>query len=283
VNRLLLTFLKWSAHRTQTLNGEIILFDGDHLRINLGLFRYFNRDVECIRTFFARRFRYESSLYPKFRKVLSDGAEGDDFRLDVMVEASGFGKREMKVLEEVSHSFSLYSCDRSPFQYMEAVNEKEDGTEQSEEEDSSEGGDQEESGDDGDSINADIEGNIEVKKMEKNAQERTASQVVVTGSPANPPLADEVDLTVESLNLLEAPNRSLSRSPPQSRATSPVRQAAAGRDHIKSVVASDLTKVRTQQRRKYHSKRASRTAGRAQGSKAKQDKKVKLDSNSVWE
>lgn len=225
---------------------------------------YFNRDVECIRTFFARRFRYESALYPRFRKVLSDGAEGDDFRLDVMVEASGFGKREMKVLEE----------------YMEAVNDKE---EEEEEEESSEGGNDEESSDDGDSINADIEGEIEVKKTKKNAQEKTASQVLVTGSPADPPLADEVDLTVESLNLLEAPNRSFSRSPPQSRASSPVRQAAAGRDHIKSIVASDLTKVRTQQRRKYHSKRASRTAGRAQGSKAKQDKKVKLDSNSVWE
>ncbi|EDR15017.1 uncharacterized protein LACBIDRAFT_227800, partial [Laccaria bicolor S238N-H82] len=84
--------------------GEPIIIDFPQmvstLHINLGLFRYFNRDVECIRTFFARRFRYESALYPRFRKVLSDGAEGDDFRLDVMVEASGFGKREMKVLEE---------------------------------------------------------------------------------------------------------------------------------------------------------------------------------------
>lgn len=165
---------------------------------------------------------------------------------------------------------------------MEAVNDKEEGKGRSEEEESSEGGN-EDSSDEGDSINADVEGEIEVKKAEKNAQEKTASQVVVTRSPVNPPLADEVDLTVESLNLLEAPNRSLSRSPPQSRATSPVRQAASGRDYIKSIVASDLTKVRTQQRRKYHSKRASRTAGRAQGSKAKQDKKVKLDSNSFWE
>lgn len=188
----------------------------------------------------------------------------------------------MKVLEEVSHSFSLCSYDISSFQYMEAVNDKEK-EEEEEEEESSEGGNDEESSDDGGSINADIEGKIEVKKVEKNAQEKTASQVVITRSPVNPPLADEADLTVESLNLLEAPNRSLSRSPPQSRATSPVRQAAAGRDDIKSIVASDLTKVRTQQRRKYHSKRASRTAGRAQGSKAKQDKKVKLDSNSVWE
>lgn len=63
--------------------------------------RYFNRDVECIRTFFKRRFRYESSLYPRFRKTLEDSDQGSGFKLDVMVEASGFGKKEMKVLEEV--------------------------------------------------------------------------------------------------------------------------------------------------------------------------------------
>lgn len=28
--------------------------------------RYFDRDVTCIREFFARRFNYESELYPKF-------------------------------------------------------------------------------------------------------------------------------------------------------------------------------------------------------------------------
>lgn len=63
--------------------------------------RYFNRDVECIRTFFKRRFRYESSLYPRFRKTLEDLDQGPGFKLDVMVEASGFGKKDMKVLEEV--------------------------------------------------------------------------------------------------------------------------------------------------------------------------------------
>ena len=31
--------------------------------------RYFNRDVQCIRDFFLRRFSYESELYPKFADV----------------------------------------------------------------------------------------------------------------------------------------------------------------------------------------------------------------------
>ncbi|PPQ71342.1 hypothetical protein CVT24_012083 [Panaeolus cyanescens] len=63
---------------------------------------YFNRDVECIRTFFRRRFRYESTLYPRFKKTMEESSEGPGFQLDVMVEASGFGRKEMKVLEEVS-------------------------------------------------------------------------------------------------------------------------------------------------------------------------------------
>jgi RIO kinase 2 len=64
--------------------------------------RYFNRDVECIRTFFKRRFQYESSLYPRFRKVMTeDYPEGEDFKLDIVVAASGFGRKDMKVLEQV--------------------------------------------------------------------------------------------------------------------------------------------------------------------------------------
>lgn len=66
-------------------------------------FRYFNRDVECIRRFFRRRFNYESAVYPRFSKAVA--AEGEDegpgFRLDVVVAASGFGGKETKILEEV--------------------------------------------------------------------------------------------------------------------------------------------------------------------------------------
>lgn len=68
------------------------------------LSRYFNRDVECIRTFFKRRFQYESALYPKFRKTLAEehSSEGENFRLDVVVAASGFGHKDMKTLDEVT-------------------------------------------------------------------------------------------------------------------------------------------------------------------------------------
>ncbi|KAJ2460359.1 Serine/threonine-protein kinase rio2 [Coemansia sp. RSA 2424] len=60
---------------------------------------YFNRDVDCIRTFFKRRYGYESVLYPKFAL---DGNK--EFDLDVQVAASGFTKKEQTQLESFMES-----------------------------------------------------------------------------------------------------------------------------------------------------------------------------------
>jgi RIO kinase 2 len=51
---------------------------------------------------------------------------------------------------------------------------------------------------------------------------------------------------------------------------------------IKDTVASDLAKHRARNKRKHHSKRSVRQAGRPQGSKAKLDTTVKLDNSGVW-
>ncbi|KAF5281093.1 hypothetical protein FQA39_LY17899 [Lamprigera yunnana] len=51
---------------------------------------YFNRDVNCIREFFKRRFNYESELYPKFSDVERSDA------LDAEVACSGFTKEMAK-------------------------------------------------------------------------------------------------------------------------------------------------------------------------------------------
>jgi RIO kinase 2 len=82
---------------------------------------FFNRDVNCIRKFFRKRFRYEAASWPTWRDVLSideeeedeeegaEGAEGEDTpkretgkRLDLEVEASGFGQAMQRELEDVS-------------------------------------------------------------------------------------------------------------------------------------------------------------------------------------
>jgi RIO kinase 2 len=63
--------------------------------INVYTNSYFNRDVECIRVFFKRRFGYESALYPRFTQDVER-----EFSLDVQVAASGFSKKMQKELED---------------------------------------------------------------------------------------------------------------------------------------------------------------------------------------
>ncbi|VIO95503.1 RIO1 family protein [Brugia malayi] len=55
---------------------------------------YFERDVNCVRTFFRRRFNYESELYPNFDAMTRK------YNLDVEVSASGFTSRMSKVYEK---------------------------------------------------------------------------------------------------------------------------------------------------------------------------------------
>jgi len=86
--------------------------------------------------------------------------------------------------------------------------------------------------------------------------------------------------------------RELSRSPPRSRLPSPSSLAkmtaalslsASQHLGIKDIVSSDLTKQRSRERQKYHSKRDAHRIGRPKGSKAKQDNRVKVDKSGFWE
>lgn len=67
---------------------------------------YFNRDVECIRVFFRRRFGYESALYPRFTHDVNR-----EFSLDVQVAASGFSKKMQKELEDYQEEIKDMSSD----------------------------------------------------------------------------------------------------------------------------------------------------------------------------
>ncbi|KAI9276295.1 RIO1 family-domain-containing protein [Sporodiniella umbellata] len=83
---------------------------------------YFNRDVECIRTFFRRRFAYESALYPRFTHDVNR-----EFSLDVQVAASGFSKKMQKELETYQEEIKEMSSE-----------EDTDGQEEEKEEDEKE-------------------------------------------------------------------------------------------------------------------------------------------------
>src|SRR5271170_5377428 len=54
---------------------------------------YFERDVECIRTFFAKKFRFEADEAPRWEDVKREG------KLDYEVQASGYGGKLEKEME----------------------------------------------------------------------------------------------------------------------------------------------------------------------------------------
>ncbi|ORX97324.1 RIO1-domain-containing protein [Basidiobolus meristosporus CBS 931.73] len=81
-------------------NGNPILIDFPQMVLDFPCERrmvvYFDRDVECIRDFFRRRYRYESMLYPKFQLDTNK-----EFDLDVQVAASGFNKKQFEEYEKI--------------------------------------------------------------------------------------------------------------------------------------------------------------------------------------
>jgi RIO kinase 2 len=92
------------------------------------------------------------------------------------------------------------------------------------------------------------------------------------------PLSTTISNTLSNLDISDSSTRELSRSPPKLRESLPIPQIST----VKEVVSSDRAKSRARQERKYHSKKSSRRAGRPQGSKAKQDIRVKPDSTGFW-
>jgi RIO kinase 2 len=92
---------------------------------------YFDRDVECIKRFFSRRFHFVSTTPGPFFKdakktVGRDGAR----RLDAAAEASGFTKKMAKDLEAAIREQQANSKD-------DAGDSKDDGEEESDEEEES--------------------------------------------------------------------------------------------------------------------------------------------------
>jgi len=56
--------------------------------------RYFDRDVQCIRNYFHKKFDYESERFPCFADVMKQE------RIDVEVEASGFTREMQRTFDE---------------------------------------------------------------------------------------------------------------------------------------------------------------------------------------
>lgn len=134
------------------------------------------------------------------------------------------------------------------------------------------------------------------------AEENQAGPSGVAKSAEDAGMHDTTDISIsnskgeqegeqEELSDTSLHGRQISRSPPQSRNTSPdslakmtesLSIASHHQSGIKEIVSSDLSRQRARQKQKYHSKRGAQRAGRPKGSKAKQDNRVKMDNSGVW-
>ncbi|KAL1951645.1 hypothetical protein VTO73DRAFT_794 [Trametes versicolor] len=266
---------------------------------------YFNRDVECIRRFFRRRFRYESSIYPRFRSINSEksGDGSDEWHLDLVVAASGWNQGEQKVLEEYMDSVS---------QEQEHAGSDDDESEGSGDDEDGEGEEagtssEEEEGVDGnDGAGADEEAShIPQAGADAEAAHESREPSHESGEPSARTRsrhgADAADLHAagssdagDVASRADSPRSARSRSSSHSSSLAdgtaalslrseraPRQPSAAASKALSDKVQSEVSKQRARQQRKYHSKKSA--GGRPIGSKRKQDTRVQVDSGGFWE
>ncbi|KAL7285176.1 RIO1-domain-containing protein [Trametes coccinea BRFM310] len=278
---------------------------------------YFNRDVECIRRFFKRRFRYESSIYPRFRSIKSEksGDGSEEWHLDLVVAASGYNQGEQKVLEEYMDNYLQEQARAGSDEESEGSGEgdedadEEEFEEASSEEDgevdeaASDKGQQEADGEaeDVQHEDGDTEAAHQSRERPHESQEPTPT-ASARGRGGNRGESSADDLHGAASDGDDVSSGADSRRSARSRSPSPSSSLAdgaaalslnSGRAHRKSSsapkdisekVQSEVSKQRARQQRKYHSKKgAQRMGGRQRGNKWKQDPKVKVDSGGFWE
>ncbi|KAG8787963.1 hypothetical protein FRC16_001483 [Serendipita sp. 398] len=240
---------------------------------------YFNRDVECIRTFFRRRFRYESLLWPKFTSTLKEGeqkrtdrgggggGEGIDegFRLDVVVSASGFGGKEQEELEQ------FMEISKQDEEWRSRNIEDEDSDLDSEDEDEDE--DEDEVDDDDE-----VEENDKLPQEEENDKLEENSEPDASENENQAVLGDEQE-EEDDVNDSDSPFEK--DKPREQQRRRPKAQKVA--PDVKEVVSSELVRQKARQDKRYHSKKSIGKAGRAVGSKLKMDKKIKMGAKDGWE
>lgn len=83
---------------------------------------YFDRDVQCIRDFFRRRFGYESDSYPQFKDIVRTEC------LDAEVCASGFTREMQQLLDEEEFEAQVIKDDECDTDSKHSQEVKEDDT-----------------------------------------------------------------------------------------------------------------------------------------------------------
>ncbi|BGP23208.1 RIO kinase 2 [Rhodotorula toruloides] len=223
---------------------------------------YFNRDVECVRIFFARRFKYESSVYPKFSSVVRDGVR--EFDLDVEVAASGFKKEDRKALEEYMAELAAHEATHPKEEEREVASDEEYSDESEEEDEGVE------------ARRGEGEQLPEVDKLRIGNSE-AVEEAAVEESNEEPEEDDDEGSSEEDNNDAsdaDSTGSSLDRRQQQgaSEPRTGRRPARQNRD-VESIVSSSLSKQKARQERRHHGKKpvSANVLGRQKGSKKKQN------------
>ena len=124
---------------------------------------YFERDVECIKIFFARKFRFEADEAPVWSDVKRVG------RLDYECEASGYGGKLEKEMEMFHREISVVTDNyrnKAEGQANDARDDEENEEDEDEEAEEEEGEEEEEEGEEeeGDDNEEDEEDEEDVRK-----------------------------------------------------------------------------------------------------------------------
>lgn len=217
---------------------------------------YFNRDVQCIRTFFKKRFRYESTVFPRFSATIKDGKK--DFELDVMVAASGFGKKEGEELER----------------YMKMVQEAE--ANEVEEHEGSEGEEVEddEEAEDGHPAIGPTASTSDAESREEKQNSAGEGDDISEDNETQEYNSDESDEDEEEEQ--EEVDRAARRKAKRAAGAREHAQAVSQRREVqeqkdvRAIVSSNLEKQQVTRERKHHGRKGP-IAGRAKGSKRKTD------------
>ncbi|GJN90148.1 hypothetical protein Rhopal_003147-T1 [Rhodotorula paludigena] len=217
---------------------------------------YFNRDVECIRTFFSRRFKYESSVYPKFTTVVRDGVR--EFDLDVEVAASGFKKEDRRALEE--YMAELAAHDAANPDPREVASDEEYSDEEEEDDEDAEGDEQTRAADE-------REGADEPEEVPQldglRIADDAAREDVSEGEDEEDEEGEEGTSDEDEEEDPTAHRRHRPSAPRQHRTT---------RD-VESIVTATLSRKKQQSERRHHGKKpvSANVLGRQKGSKKKQN------------
>ncbi|EPQ28114.1 uncharacterized protein PFL1_04441 [Pseudozyma flocculosa PF-1] len=162
---------------------------------------YFDRDVECVRRFFRKRFRYHSDEYPKFRDVVplpgqasapkaeageaaaagGDSSEpsADGPRLDLLARASGYGanSKQEQELEGYMAQLRLQAIGELEQVQFRTSKDDEDDENDDEEDDDEEGSQDSDADSDGASGQEDGEGSDAGEARRRRPKKAPAARV----------------------------------------------------------------------------------------------------------